>query len=113
MTIPMEYFALIELSQKKNRGFGNSFDESNEGYLKLHLIQNLKFKYIDLLCLDLDKNSFEIIKKDISLRYRDLKSRYQNEILNYEILYEIVKNKSPHILLGLNKSACNKPWKPV
>lgn len=75
-----------------------------DGKGRLDFIQNLEYKYIDLLTIDFETSAEETIRETISFRYNSVKAKLiflQNRMKEFSSL---VKVKNPSLLIQLQKS---------
>ena len=74
-----------------------------DGQAHLDFIQNLEYKFLDLISLDFVASNEEIIRQNITFRYNTLKARLifmQNRLKE---ISAIIKLKNPSLLLQLQK----------
>ena len=79
-----------------------------DGQAHLDFIQNLEYKFLDLLSLDFMASNEEIIRQNITFRYNTLKARLifmQNRLKDVSA---IIKLKNPSLLLQLQKGNTSK-----
>jgi len=70
-----------------------------DGQAHLDFIQNLEYKFLDLITLDFVASNEEIIRQNITFRYNTLKARLifmQNRLKD---ISAIIKLKNPSLLL--------------
>ena len=87
---PHVYFAILQL-QKDGKG-------------KLDFIQNLEYKYVELVSIDFETSSEEAIREAITFRYNSVKAKLiflQNRMKEFSSL---VKTKNPSLLIQMQKS---------
>jgi hypothetical protein len=75
-----------------------------EGKGRIDFIQNLEYKYIELVSLDFETSPEEVIREAISYRYNSVKAKLiflQNRMKEFSSL---VKVKNPSLLIQLQKS---------
>lgn len=82
-----------------------------DGKGRLDFIQNLEYKYIDLLTIDFETSPEEVIRETISFRYNSVKAKLiflQNRMKEFSSL---VKVKNPSLLIQLQKSVVESSTK--
>ena len=75
-----------------------------EGIARLDFIQNIKYKFIELLSIDFVNSPDDSVRKQISYRYNALRTKLelmQNRIV---AISNIVKIKNPSLLLQIQKA---------
>ncbi|DAZ95108.1 TPA: hypothetical protein N0F65_009739 [Lagenidium giganteum] len=82
-----------------------------DGRARLDFIQNMEYKFVELLSVDFLRSSDDAIRQHITYRYNSMKSRLQVlQTRLHGMLYlqqevnNIVKTKNPSLLLQLQKS---------
>ncbi|KAL8443258.1 hypothetical protein Emag_005983 [Eimeria magna] len=75
---------------------------------RLDFIQNMEYKFIELLSCDFLQSSEEVIRQQMSFRYNSLKSRLALMHARLHDIGALVKVKSPSLLLHLQKSAAQQ-----
>jgi len=86
-----------------------------EGTARLDFIQNIEYKFIELLSVDFINSPDDVVRKLITYRYNALKSKIALMQDRIGTINNIVKLKNPSLLLqiqkgpsNLNKSTINK-----
>ena len=80
------------------------FIMQKEGTARLDFIQNIEYKFIELLSIDFVNSPDDTVRKQIAYRYNALRSKLelmQNRIAN---INNIVKLKNPSLLLQIQKA---------
>jgi hypothetical protein len=75
-----------------------------DGKGKIEFIQNLEYKYIELVSLDFETSSEDVIRETIAFRYNSVKAKLiflQNRMKEFSSL---VKVKNPSLLIQMQKS---------
>lgn len=75
-----------------------------DGRARLDFIQNMEYKFVELLSVDFMRTPEEIIRQHISFRYNSMKMRLQVLQTRLHEVNSIVKTKNPSLLLQLQKS---------
>ncbi|CDJ42261.1 hypothetical protein, conserved [Eimeria tenella] len=75
---------------------------------RLDFIQNMEYKFIELLSCDFLQSSEEVIRQQMSFRYNALKSKLALMHARLHDIGALVKVKSPSLLLHLQKSAAHQ-----
>lgn len=84
------YFAVLQLFK--------------DGKGRVDFIQNLEYKFIELVSLDFETSPEEVIRETISFRYNSVKAKLiflQNRMKEFS---SIVKVKNPSLLIQMQKS---------
>ena len=103
-----------EYSNLTKRLFNNCINEpqsyiavfimQKEGTARLDFIQNIEYKFIELLSIDFVNSPDDTVRKQIAYRYNALRTKmelYQNRINE---ISNIVKLKNPSLLLQIQKA---------
>ena len=75
-----------------------------EGTARLDFIQNIEYKFIELLSLDFMTTPDDTVRKQISFRYNAVKSKLALMQDRMKAVSEIVKVKNPSLLLQIQKT---------
>ena len=75
-----------------------------EGTARLDFIQNIEYKFIELLSLDFLNSPDDTVRKQISFRYNALKSKLTLMHDRINTINNIVKIKNPSLLLQIQKT---------
>lgn len=96
-------------------GYIAVFIMQKEGTARLDFIQNIEYKFIELLSVDFMNSPDDVVRKQITYRYNALKSKITLMQDRISTINNIVKLKNPSLLLqiqkgphNLNKSSINK-----
>eukprot|EP01064_Diplonema_japonicum_P033719 TRINITY_DN672_c1_g6_i1.p1 TRINITY_DN672_c1_g6~~TRINITY_DN672_c1_g6_i1.p1 ORF type:complete len:292 (+),score=65.68 TRINITY_DN672_c1_g6_i1:101-877(+) len=76
-----------------------------DGNAVLEFIQNMEYKFVELLALPFKESPEHIIRQHISFRYNSLKSRLAMMQTRLQDVNALVKVKNPSLLLQLQRSA--------
>ena len=71
---------------------------------RLDFIQNIEYKFIELLSIDLVNSPDETIKKQISYRYNAIRTKLELVQNRIQAISNIVKTKNPSLLLQIQKA---------
>eukprot|EP00762_Andalucia_godoyi_P003391 ANDGO_06662.mRNA.1 hypothetical protein PPTG_05169 len=71
---------------------------------QLEFIQNMEYKFVELLSLDFDRSSEETVRSHITFRYNAVKSRLQLMQARLQDVSALVKLKNPSLLLQIQKT---------
>ena len=96
---------------KEPHSFLAVFIMQKDGSARLDFIQNMEFKFVELLSWDFDASTEEIIRQQITYRYNAVKSKLAIMQARLQDINAIVKIKNPSLLLQLQKSPVNMPYK--
>lgn len=80
------------------------FIMQKEGTARLDFIQNIEYKFIELLSLDFINSPDDTVRKQISFRYNALKSKLALMQDRINTINNIVKIKNPSLLLQIQKT---------
>ena len=80
------------------------FIMQKEGTARLDFIQNIEYKFIELLSLDFVNSPDDTVRKQISFRYNSLKSKLTLMQDRINTINNIVKVKNPSLLLQIQKT---------
>ena len=80
------------------------FIMQKEGTARLDFIQNIEYKFIELLSIDFVNSPDETVRKQISFRYNSLKSKLTLMQDRINTINNIVKLKNPSLLLQIQKT---------
>jgi len=75
-----------------------------EGSARLDFIQNIEYKFLELLSLDFYNSPDDTVRKQISFRYNALKSKLTLMQDRIATINNIVKIKNPSLLLQIQKT---------
>jgi hypothetical protein len=99
---------LINNCQKEPQNFFCVFFMQKDGQARLEFIQNMEFKFLELLSLDFLAAPEEVIRQNISFRYSLLKAKSQVLQTKLKDVSALLKIKNPSLLLQLQKGATSK-----
>jgi hypothetical protein len=77
---------------------------SDQGSAKLEFIQNMEYKFVELLTCPCVRLPEELVQRHITYRYNSLKLRLAQTTGRLADLTNLVKLKNPSLLLQLNKA---------
>jgi hypothetical protein len=75
-----------------------------EGTARLDFIQNIEYKFIELLSLDFINSPDDTVRKQIGYRYNALKSKLTLMQDRINQINNIVKLKNPSLLIQIQKT---------
>mmetsp|Transcript_30319 Transcript_30319/g.34729 ORF Transcript_30319/g.34729 Transcript_30319/m.34729 type:complete len:93 (+) Transcript_30319:223-501(+) len=75
-----------------------------DGSAKLDFIQNMEYKFVELLSCDFDASTEEVIRQQITYRYNAVKSKLAIMQARLQDINAIVKIKNPSLLLQLQNT---------
>jgi hypothetical protein len=75
-----------------------------EGSARLDFIQNIEYKFIELLSLEFYNSPDDTVRKQISFRYNSLKSKLNLTQDRITTINNMVKLKNPSLLLQIQKT---------
>ena len=80
------------------------FVMQSDGTAHLDFIQNLEYKFVELMSCNFGKSQDEIVQQHITYRYNSLKSRLSIMQARLQDVNNLVKLKNPSLLVQLNKN---------
>ena len=80
------------------------FIMQKEGSARLDFIQNIEYKYIELLSLDFVNSPDETIRKQINYKYNAVRTKLELVQNRIKAISNIVKVKNPSLLLQIQKA---------
>ena len=103
-----------EYSNLVKRLFNNCINEpqsyiavfimQKEGTARLDFIQNIEYKFIELLSIDFVNSSDDTIRKQINYRYNALRTKLELMQNRLQVINNIIKIKNPSLLLQIQKA---------
>lgn len=75
-----------------------------DGTARLDFIQNIEYKFIELLSLDFINSPDDTVRKQIAFRYNSVKSKLALMQDRINTISNIVKIKNPSLLLQIQKT---------
>ena len=76
----------------------------SNGSGKLEFIQNMDYKYVDLLTLPFKQSEDDVIQRQITFRYNSLKQKYAIVQSRLHEMSNTLKTKNPSLLLQIQKA---------
>ena len=89
---------------KEPHSFLAVFIMRRDGQARLDFIQNIEYKFIELLSCDFVASTEEMVRQQITFRYNAVKSKLALIQARMQDLNALVKVKNPSLLLQLQKS---------
>lgn len=86
---------------KEPQSFLAVFIMDKHGYAKLDFIQNIEYKFIELLSCAFQASTEETVRQSITYRYNSVKSKLQLMEARLKDVNNLVKVKNPSLLLQL------------
>jgi hypothetical protein len=84
---------------KEPHSFLAVFIMDDDGSAKLDFIQNMEYKFVELLSADFHASNEEIIRQSITYRYNSIKSKVSMMESRLRDVNNLVKVKNPSLLL--------------
>jgi hypothetical protein len=75
-----------------------------EGTARLDFIQNIEYKFIELLSIDFVNSPDDTVRRQIAYRYNALRSKLELMQNRIQTISNIVKLKNPSLLLQIQKA---------
>jgi hypothetical protein len=85
------------------------FIMNREGQGRLDFIQNVSFKFVELLSIPFNRSSDDVIRQQISFRYNAVKSKLGVMQSRLQDIVGLVKLKNPSLLLAIQKQPASAP----
>jgi hypothetical protein len=79
------------------------FVMQRDGHARLDFIQNMDYKFVELLSCDFIASTEEAVRQQITFRYNSVKSRFALMQARLDDINAVVKVKNPALLLQLQK----------
>lgn len=79
-----------------------------DGSARLDFIQNIEYKFIELLSLDFSNSPDEVVRRQIAYRYNSLKTKLSLMQDRINSISNMIKLKNPSLLLQIQKIAPGK-----
>lgn len=79
-----------------------TIQEDGKGYLTF--LQNLHYKYIDLLSIELQNSEEDTVRESITYRYNINKAKLMYLQNNFRQFSQVVKTKNPGLIVQLEKT---------
>jgi len=80
------------------------FVMQRDGHARLDFIQNMEYKFVELLSCDFIASPEEVVRQQITFRYNSTKSRLALMQARLQDINALVKVKNPSLLLQLQKT---------
>lgn len=80
------------------------FIMQKEGTARLDFIQNIEYKFIELLSIDFVNSPDDTVRKQIAYRYNALRTKLELMEDRISMISNIVKIKNPSLLLQIQKT---------
>lgn len=81
------------------------FIMNRDGQARLDFIQNVSFKFVELLSINFNRSPEDLIRQQITFRYNSTKSKLAVLQARLQEVVNIVKLKNPSLLLSLQKGS--------
>eukprot|EP00960_Hanusia_phi_P039809 754061-Hanusia_phi.AAC.1 len=79
-----------------------------EGLARLDFIQNMEYKFVELLSCNFIASPEDVIRAHICFRYNTLKSRLSLVQARLQDIESVIKVKNPSLLLQLSKASTSR-----
>ena len=90
---------------KEPQSFLAVFIMEKDGKARLDFIQNMEYKFIELLSCNFGASDEETVRQQITYRYNSVKSKLALMQARLQDINNLVKIKNPSLLLQLQKGA--------
>jgi hypothetical protein len=89
---------------KEPHSFLAVFIMQRDGTARLDFIQNMEYKFVELLSCDFEASAEDVVRQQITYRYNAVKSKLAIMQARLQDINAIVKIKNPSLLLQLQKN---------
>ncbi|CAD7936671.1 unnamed protein product [Amoebophrya sp. A120] len=89
---------------KEPHSFLAVFVMQRDGHARLDFIQNMEYKFVELLSCDFVASPEEVVRQQISFRYNSVKTKLSLMQARLQDVNALVKVKNPSLLLQLQKA---------
>lgn len=110
---PSIIIRMLNSCVKEPHSFLAVFIMQRDGQARLDFIQNIEYKFIELLSCDFQAGSEETIRQQITYRYNAVKSRLALMQARLQDISALVKVKNPSLLLQLQRSSNSRSQRSV
>ena len=101
---PQLLFKMLNSCIVEPHQFLSVFIMSRDGLARLDFIQNMEYKFVELLTLEYMASSEEQVRQQITYRYNSLKSKMNIMQNRLQDINNLVKLKNPSLLLQMQKA---------
>ena len=101
---PKIFMKMANSCIREPQSFLAVFIMRRDGKAKLDFIQNIEYKFIELLSCQFQSSSEDAIRRCITYRYNSVKSKLQLMEARLKDVNNLVKVKNPSLLLQLQKA---------
>ena len=102
--LPKILLRMLNACIKEPHSFLAVFIMHRDGRARLDFIQNIEYKFIELLSLDFLASSEEMVRQQITYRYNSVKSKLAILQARLQDISALVKVKNPSLLLQLQRN---------
>ncbi|OMJ87186.1 hypothetical protein SteCoe_11109 [Stentor coeruleus] len=102
--LPTILVRMLNACIKEPHSFLAVFIMHRDGRARLDFIQNIEYKFIELLSLDFVASSEEAVRQQITFRYNAMKSKLAILQARLQDISALVKVKNPSLLLQLQRN---------
>jgi|ERR1712194_963620 len=96
---------------KEPHSFLAVFVMQRDGHARLDFIQNMEYKFVELLSCDFVASPEEVVRQQISFRYNSVKTKLSLMQARLQDINALVKVKNPSLLLQLQRAPARGPMK--
>ena len=109
--LPTILVRMLNACIKEPHSFLAVFIMHRDGRARLDFIQNIEYKFIELLSLDFVASSEESVRQQITYRYNSVKSKLAILQARLQDISALVKVKNPSLLLQLQRNPKKSTYK--
>ncbi|CAG9332018.1 unnamed protein product [Blepharisma stoltei] len=103
--LPTILIRMLNSCIKEPHNFLAVFIMHRDGRARLDFIQNMEYKFIELLSLDFMASTEEMVRQQITYRYNAVKSKLAIMQARLQDINSVIKVKNPSLLLQLQKQS--------
>lgn len=101
---PSVVVKMLNCCIKEPNGFMSVLSMSNHGTGRLDFIQNVEYKFVELMSLEFSQSPHDVTKQQITHRYMTMKAKMFAMHNRLQEIHSVIKVKNPSLLLQLQRS---------
>jgi hypothetical protein len=106
---PSILMRMLNASIREPHIYNGVFTMYTENDARLDFIQNMEYKFVELMSCSFSRSSDEVVQNQITYRYNSMKQRMTVMQTRLMDINTLVKTKNPSLLLQLQKSTLSSP----
>ena len=100
---------MLNASIREPHIYNGVFTMYTDNDARLDFIQNMEYKFVELMSCSFSRSSEEMVQHQITYRYNSMKQRLGVMQIRLMDINTLVKTKNPSLLLQLQKSSASSP----